>query len=84
MTTTDVAVRDGAALAIQPGQEMWTDKQRAALAVLGIKDATNGDLAVFMHGNVNIRFFVIEFPNYFISLFMFANSFPFPVCKYVR
>jgi phage recombination protein Bet len=38
-----------AALAIRPGQEMWSDKQRAALAALGIKDATNGDLAVYMH-----------------------------------
>jgi len=47
--TTALAVPDAAPLAIQPGQEMWTDKQRAALAVLGIKDATNGDLAVFMH-----------------------------------
>jgi phage recombination protein Bet len=48
MTTTDIAV-PGAALAIRPGQDFWTDKQRAALAVLGIKDAGNGDLAVFMH-----------------------------------
>jgi phage recombination protein Bet len=53
VTTTDVAVRNGqppsAALAIRPGQEMFTDKQRAALAVLGIKDASNADLAVYMH-----------------------------------
>jgi phage recombination protein Bet len=48
--TTDIAtIQPTAALAIRPGQEMWTDKQRAALSVLGIKDATNGDLAVFMH-----------------------------------
>lgn len=44
----DLAVRTGA-LAIRPGQDMWNDKQRAALGVLGIKDATNADLAVFMH-----------------------------------
>jgi len=50
-----VALRDGyemaqnAALAIRPGQEMFDSKQRAALSVLGIRDATNADLAVFMH-----------------------------------
>jgi phage recombination protein Bet len=51
-----VAVRDeqaiaqqAATLAIRPGQEFWTDKQRAALSVLGIKNASNADLAVFMH-----------------------------------
>jgi phage recombination protein Bet len=56
MSANAVATRDGyeiaapsGTLAIRPGQEMWTDKQRAALAVLGIKDATNADLAVFMH-----------------------------------
>jgi phage recombination protein Bet len=56
MTANTVAIRDGyeiaassGTLAIRPGQEMWTDKQRAALAVLGIRDATNADLAVFMH-----------------------------------
>lgn len=38
-----------AALAIRPGQEMWTDKQKAALGVLGIREASNADLAVFMH-----------------------------------
>ena len=38
-----------AALAIRPGQEMWTDKQRAALGALGAKDAPNAELAVFMH-----------------------------------
>jgi phage recombination protein Bet len=46
---TVATIGQGAALAIRPGQEMWTDKQRAALGVLGIKDATNADLAVFMH-----------------------------------
>jgi phage recombination protein Bet len=39
-----------AALAIRGGQEMWTDKQRAALVAMGVsKDASNGELAVFMH-----------------------------------
>jgi phage recombination protein Bet len=48
--TTALAHRDDhAPLAIQPGQEMWTDKQKAALAVLGITGASNADLAVFMH-----------------------------------
>src|SRR5258707_11723569 len=50
MTAARLARRDkAAALAIRPGQEMWTDKQKAALAVLGIKGASNADLAVFMH-----------------------------------
>lgn len=48
MTALDVRPA-AAALAIRSGQDMWDDKQRAALAVLGIKDATNADLAVFMH-----------------------------------
>jgi len=37
------------ALAIRPGQDMWTQKQQAALAAMGIKDASRADLAVFMH-----------------------------------
>ena len=50
MTVTAIdAYQPPAALAIRPGQEMWTDKQRAALSVLGIRDASNADLAVFMH-----------------------------------
>jgi phage recombination protein Bet len=47
--TTDLEIHRPAALAIRPGQEMFSDKQRAALAVLGIKNATSADLAVFMH-----------------------------------
>lgn len=53
--STAMATRNGqpavqaAALAIQPYQEMFTDKQKAALAALGIKDASPADLAVFMH-----------------------------------
>jgi phage recombination protein Bet len=47
---TAIALHDSsAALAIRPGQEMWTDKQKAGLAVLGIKDCSNAELAVFMH-----------------------------------
>ena len=54
--TTDVAVRingqtgqPSTALAIRPGQDVFDDKQRAALAALGIRDASNADLAVYMH-----------------------------------
>jgi phage recombination protein Bet len=49
MTVTAIDTYQSAALAIRPGQEMWTDKQRAALTALGIKGASNADLAVFMH-----------------------------------
>jgi phage recombination protein Bet len=49
MTVTAMDTYQSAALAIRPGQEMWTDKQKAALAVLGIRDASSADLAVFMH-----------------------------------
>jgi len=38
-----------AALAIRDGQEMFTPKQLAALTQLGIENAPNADLAVFMH-----------------------------------
>jgi phage recombination protein Bet len=49
MTAQAIELHSPAALAIRPGQQMWTDKQVAALAVLGIKGATKADLAVFMH-----------------------------------
>jgi len=49
MTVTAIDTHQSAALAIRPGQEMWTDKQRAALSALGIRNASNADLAVFMH-----------------------------------
>lgn len=58
MTTpgNDLAVRNGtaaayqqAALAISPGQEAWEKMQLAALAQLGLKDASEGDLSVFLH-----------------------------------
>lgn len=38
-----------AALAIQPGQITWDGMQIAALAQLGLKDASDGDRAVFLH-----------------------------------
>jgi phage recombination protein Bet len=37
------------ALAIDAGQVAWTPMQDAALAQLGIKDASDGDKAVFLH-----------------------------------
>jgi phage recombination protein Bet len=56
MTIADTTVRNGqggaqpsTALAIRPGQDIFDDKQRAALSALGIKNASNADLAVFMH-----------------------------------
>ncbi|MGH9056751.1 MAG: recombinase RecT [Acidimicrobiales bacterium] len=47
--STDLAVRDSAALAIQPGQVSWDGMQLAALGQLGLKGAPDGDLAVFLH-----------------------------------
>jgi phage recombination protein Bet len=56
MTIADTTFRNSqggaqpsTALAIRPGQDIFDDKQRAALSALGIKNATNADLAVFMH-----------------------------------
>jgi phage recombination protein Bet len=49
MTSTALENHAPAALAIRPGQQMWNEKQQAALAVLGIKGASTADLAVFMH-----------------------------------
>jgi phage recombination protein Bet len=46
---TEVAIRDGSGLALRSDQEFWTDKQRAALEQLGVADASNADLAVFLH-----------------------------------
>lgn len=37
------------ALAIRAGQDMFDAKQRAALEVLGVRGASNAELAVFMH-----------------------------------
>jgi phage recombination protein Bet len=39
-------------LSIVEGQTFWTDKQIATLKQLGVKDASNGDLAVFFHQSV--------------------------------
>jgi len=36
-------------LVIKPGQETFNEKQKAGLAVLGIKDCSDAELAVFMH-----------------------------------
>lgn len=47
--TADLAVPTAGALALSPDQDFWTDKQRAALAQLGVDKAAPGDLAVFMH-----------------------------------
>ena len=40
------------ALAVRGDQEFWTDKQLAALRQLGVEEASNGDLAVFLHQSV--------------------------------
>jgi phage recombination protein Bet len=46
---TEIATREGSGLALRSDQEFWTDKQAAALAQLGVADASNADLAVFLH-----------------------------------
>ncbi len=46
---TEVAVRARSDLSIEPDQLNWTEKQKAALQQLGVKDASNADLAVFFH-----------------------------------
>lgn len=48
-TTTDVAVREHGALAIESGQTRWTEMQEAAFGQLGIADAPEGDKGVFLH-----------------------------------
>ncbi len=50
MSGQEVEVRTAAgALAVDPGQSFWTDEQRAALRQIGIDEASNGDLAVFLN-----------------------------------
>lgn len=51
MTSTELAVLQGPRtdLSIDMGQTFFNAKQIAALKQLGVKDATNGDLAVFFH-----------------------------------
>jgi phage recombination protein Bet len=46
VTVTEPA---SATLAIRDGQDFWDAKQMAALTQLGIKDASNADLAVYLH-----------------------------------
>jgi phage recombination protein Bet len=46
---TVVKHETGSALTIHDGQEFWTAHQLAALVQLGVKDAPNGDLAVYFH-----------------------------------
>jgi phage recombination protein Bet len=46
---TEVATMEGSGLALRSDQEFWTDKQKAALEQLGVADASNADLAVFLH-----------------------------------
>jgi phage recombination protein Bet len=47
--SNEVVTRTGSDLTIQEDQTFWNDKQVAALRQLGVKDASNGDLAVFFH-----------------------------------
>lgn len=49
--TTDLATTNqhGSALVLQADQDRWTPQQLAALRQMGIEDAPEGDLAVFMH-----------------------------------
>lgn len=49
MTSTDVAVTTGSALAIRPGQTQWTDEQMAVLRHMSTERATKADLDVFLH-----------------------------------
>jgi phage recombination protein Bet len=48
MTSTELATANGA-LAIREGQDRFDQYQVAALSQIGIRGATNADLAVFMH-----------------------------------
>ena len=45
----ELAVRGSTDLSLSDGQTFFSDKQIAALRQMGVKDATNGDLAVFFH-----------------------------------
>jgi phage recombination protein Bet len=45
LTTTTAST----ALAIRPDQQYWDDKQIAALSLLGLRNASKGDLAMFFH-----------------------------------
>lgn len=45
---SDVVKREAGALAIQPDQTYWNQQQQAALQQIGIRGASDGDLAVFL------------------------------------
>ena len=45
----DLAVRSAGTLSVDPGQTFWTPEQRAALRQIGVDEASNGDLAVFLN-----------------------------------
>ena len=49
MTTTELAVHQGGALAITPDQQQWTPQQVAVLRQLGLQDASPADLDIFHH-----------------------------------
>lgn len=52
MSTTDLATTHastGSGLVLQADQDRWTPQQLAALRQMGIENAPEGDLAVFMH-----------------------------------
>lgn len=49
MTTTDIAIHGGSALAITSEQTEFTSQQIAALQQLGVEAASDGDLRVFFH-----------------------------------
>ena len=46
---TGIELRSAGHLVLQAGQSTWTDDQRAALGQLGLTEAPEGDLKVFMH-----------------------------------
>ena len=49
MSSTDIEVRGGSDLTINPDQRGFTPQQVAALHQIGVENATDGDLAVFFH-----------------------------------
>lgn len=50
MTTTEIAVREGGALAVQAGQTEWSEQQLAVLYSVGIKkEVTKAELTAFLH-----------------------------------
>lgn len=49
MTGKEMVTRSAGSLALDPAQTGWTEVQRAALVQLGLDDAPDADLAVFLH-----------------------------------